>query len=87
MNRIEYPAGTSQTIVAFVSDDSGGEVEAGELIATLAADMEQHERDGWRVLSTFGLPLRQMGTAGNILFQSGGQYVTQAAVAVVYARA
>lgn len=30
--------------------------------------------------------MRQMGTAGNVLFQSGGQYVTQAAVVVVYAR-
>ena len=30
--------------------------------------------------------MRQMGTAGNIMFQSGGQYATQVAVVAVYAR-
>jgi len=30
--------------------------------------------------------MRQMGTAGNVLFQSGGQYATQVAWLAVYAR-
>jgi hypothetical protein len=29
---------------------------------------------------------RQMGTAGNMFFQTGGQYSTQATVLAVYAR-
>jgi len=32
------------------------------------------------------MPMRQMGTAGNIFFQSGGQFATQLTVAVVYAK-
>ena len=29
--------------------------------------------------------MRQTGTAGNVFFQSGGQYATKAALAVVFA--
>jgi hypothetical protein len=49
-------------------------------------DARDRAANGWRIVSTVGLPLRQMGTAGNILFQSGGQFVTRASIAVVYGR-
>ncbi len=35
--------------------------------------------------STF--PIRQLGTPGNVFFQSGGQFATQLAAIVVYAKA
>jgi len=87
MNRLEYPAGSTQKVVVFTSNDTGGEVDALGLVAAMAADAAEHETQGWRIVSSFALHLRQMGTAGNILFQSGGQYTTQAVVTVIYAKA
>ena len=87
MNRYEYPAGSTQKLVVFYSEDTGGEIDMGGLFTAIADDAAEHEADGWRIVSSFGLPLRQLGTAGNIVFQSGGQYTTQVGVAVVYAKA
>jgi len=52
----------------------------------VAADAAALWAAGWRIVATSIAPLRQTGTAGNILFQSGGQYATQAAAIVTYAR-
>jgi hypothetical protein len=87
MERIEYKAGANQKIVAYLSDDDGADVALGSIFAFIADDASTMEAQGWRIVSTSTMPIRQMGTAGNILFQSGGQFVTQAAVAVVYGRA
>jgi hypothetical protein len=86
MDRMEYAAGENQKVVLYISDDTGGPVKWDELFTAFTAEAAQWEPDGWRVVATSVLPLRQTGTAGNILFQSGGQYATKAALSVVYAR-
>jgi hypothetical protein len=86
MRRYEYPAGTRQLIVAYLSDDDGDAVDLGALLAFIADDAAALDADGWQIVSTNSLPIRQTGTAGNILFQSGGQYATQVAMGVVYGR-
>ena len=86
MDRIEHMAGTSQKVVLYISDDRGAGLDAGSIFEFIAGDAATAEAQGWRIVSTAVMPLRQMGTAGNIFFQSGGQFATQAAVAVVYAR-
>jgi hypothetical protein len=86
MDRMEYAAGENQKVVLYISDDTGGPVEWEELFTAFTAEAARWEAKGWRVVATSVLPLRQTGTAGNILFQSGGQYATKAALSVVYAR-
>lgn len=82
----DYPAGQSQLIVAFVNQDDSSKIDVDAFLKAVAEDAAKKEQEGWRLVSVGGLPMRQMGTAGNILFQSGGQYATQAAVVAVYAR-
>jgi hypothetical protein len=86
VERSEHLAGTSQKIVVYVSDDAGVGLDPEAIFEFVAVDAESEESQGWRIVSMTAMPMRQMGTAGNIVFQSGGQYATQAAVAVVYAR-
>lgn len=86
MERSEYPAGTNQKIAVYVTDDRGAPLSPDAIFAFVAADADEQERQGWRIVSMALMPVRQMGTAGNIFFQSGGQYATKAAVGVVYAR-
>ena len=86
MDRLEYPAGENQKVIAYVSGDDGSPVDFDELLRAFATEAARLESDGWRVVSTSVLPMRQTGTAGNVFFQSGGQYATKAALAVVFAR-
>ena len=86
MRRIEYPAGSTQQIVAYVSEDDGGAVDLDALFGFVAEDAGVREADGWQIVSTNSMPVRQVGTTGNMFFQSGGQYATQIAIGVVYAR-
>ncbi len=79
-------AGPNQSIVVYVSADTGSMVEPTDLWGDIAAHAAELSAQGWRIVSTAVTPMRQTGTAGNILFQSGGQYATQVAVVVVYAR-
>lgn len=87
MDRVEYQAGEDQKLVVYVSFDSGAPIDPAQIFGEIAIDAAGMEREGWRILSTTVMPMRQTGTAGNILFQSGGQYATQAAVVVAYTRA
>jgi hypothetical protein len=84
--RSEHMAGTGQKFVVYVSDDAGVGLDPEAIFEFIAVDAASEEEQGWRVVSMTVMPMRQMGTAGNIVFQSGGQYATQAAVAVIYAR-
>jgi hypothetical protein len=84
--KLERQAGTDQLIVAFVNHDEGSQIDVESLLTELAEDAVAREKAGWRLVSVGGLPMRQMGTAGNVLFDSGGQFATQAAVVAVYAR-
>lgn len=86
MERFEFAAGDGQQIVLYVSDDAGVGLEPEALVEEIAADAAELAGQGWRVVSMATMPLRQMGTAGNIFFQSGGQYATKAAIVVVYGR-
>ena len=86
VERIELPAGPQQRIVLYVTDDNASQVDPAYAWAYIARDAESQAVDGWEIVSTGVMPLRQMGTAGNIFFQSGGQFVTQAAISVVYAK-
>lgn len=83
---MEYAAGESQKVVLYVSADTGAPVDWNGIYFAFTSEAAELERDGWRIVSTSVLPLRETGTAGNILFQSGGQYATKAALSVVYAR-
>lgn len=84
--RLEQPAGDDQLIVVYVNRDSGTGVEIGELFGEVARDAARLRADGWRLVSIGSAPVRQMGTAGNIFFQSGGQYATQMALSALYNR-
>ncbi len=82
----ERPIGDDQFIVLFFSRDTGMQIDVGILYWTVAEDAARRAADGWRIVSTSMVPMHQAGTAGNIVFQAGGQYTTQVAVAVIYAR-
>ena len=82
----EADAGDGQLIVVYMSHDYGEVVEPQALVNELAQDSVERLARGWYPRSVASMPLRQMGTAGNILFQSGGQYVTQVALLVLYSR-
>ncbi len=86
MDKREYPAGADQVITVFVTDDRSAQLDADEIFMAIAADAAERDQQGWRAVSMTALPLRQTGTTGNVLFQSGGQFATMAAVAVLYAR-
>jgi hypothetical protein len=82
----EFDAGNGQLIVVYVSYDDGSQVDPNALWAEVAQDAQQRAAAGLRIVTIAGVPLRQMGTAGNIFFQSGGQFATQTSISVVYAR-
>lgn len=86
MQRREHQAGPNQKYVIFVSDDRGYAVDPDDLFVVAAADAAAEAERGWRIASATVMPMRQTGTAGNVFFQSGGQYATQAALAVVYVK-
>ncbi len=82
----EFEAGPGQLIVTYWTNDTGAQVEPEGMASGMAADAARRAADGWRIVSQSTFALRQMGTAGNILLQSGGQFATQLAAIVVYAR-
>lgn len=84
--KFEQEAGVDRLIVMFVNQDVSEQVDAPAFLAEIGRDAAAREFHGWKIISVGSLPLRQSGTAGNVLFQSGGQYSTQLAVMVVYAR-
>jgi hypothetical protein len=86
VQRIEYDAGPDQTIVLLVTEDYGGPLDPGEIFQAVADEARDRATSGWRIVSISTMPVRQMGTAGNIFFQSGGQFASKAAVAVVFGR-
>jgi hypothetical protein len=84
--RLEQPAGEGQLIVLYVNEDKSAAIDPAGLINEVGRDAARLQADGWKLASLGGLPMRQMGTAGNIMFQSGGQYATQVAVVALYTR-
>ena len=86
ISRVELPAGEDQLIVMFVNRDSSGRIDVETFGNAVATDAAQRRAQGWRLMSVASLGMRQMGTAGNMFFQSGGQYATQAALLATYQR-
>ena len=84
-DRLEIPAGDDQLIVVFVNQDTAQMVDPSAFAQALADDAKARRPNGWRLVSVSSLPMRQTGTAGNVLFQSGGQYATQEGLLAVYA--
>ncbi len=83
----EAPAGLDQLFVTYESEDNGGLVSPAWLIQEqVAPDAAIRAEAGWEIVSTSVCAIRQVGTAGNILFQSGGQVATQLAAVVLYRR-
>jgi hypothetical protein len=83
----EASAGQDQLFVTYVSEDSSGGVPAEWFVQEVVArDAGRRAADGWDIVSASVLPVRQVGTAGNVFFQSGGQYATQLAAVVLYRR-
>jgi hypothetical protein len=82
----QFDAGPNQRFVTYTSSDSGGEVDTDGFVERIAADADRRKLDGWRLLSSSIFPSRQTGTAGNVLFQSGGQRATMLTAVVVYVR-
>ncbi len=82
----ERQVGEDQLFVLFFNDDRGNAVDVAQLFHVVAEDAARRTEQGWRLVSTDTFSTRQMGTAGNMFFQTGGQYSTQATVLAVYAR-
>jgi hypothetical protein len=85
-SKLELPAGEGQLIVVYVNQDTGQPIDVGVIGNEIAADSALRLAAGWNLRSVATAPMRQMGTTGNILFQSGGQYATQVGWLVVYGR-
>ena len=83
----EFAAGPDRRMVTYYSDDVGSMANLEAFAARLAGVAVTEAARGWQVVSSSVFPLRQTGTAGNVFFQSGGQYATQLAAVVVYGRA
>ena len=60
-------------------------VDPSAFVQALADDASARRPNGWRLVSVSALPLRQTGTLGNVFWQSGGQYATQAGLLAIYA--
>ncbi len=78
-----FEAGANRRIITYDSDDTGGAADLERFAAGIATAAQAQAEAGWHVVSSSVFPLRQMGTAGNIFFQSGGQFATQLAAVVV----
>jgi hypothetical protein len=76
-------AGGGQTIVVYVSTDTGGEVDPAGVYARIAAESSERAAAGERIVSIAAVPMRH---AAVLLGREGSGFETKFAVAVVYAR-
>lgn len=81
MQQNEFPAGTNQTIVVYLSDDTGGEVDPMVLYQEISDDAGLRATNGYRIVSMASVPLRHSGV---FMGREGSGYETKVAVAVVY---
>lgn len=81
-----FSAGPFVKLATYYSDDNGEEADADVFVAAVAAAIEQEGADGWVARSTSVYPARHMGSAGNVLFQTGGAYTTLLVAVVQYGR-
>ena len=83
--RLEQAVGDDQLLVLFVNQDTSEMVDPSAFLQALADDAVARRTKGWRLVSVSAMPLRQMGTLGNVFWQTGGQYATQAGLLAIYA--
>ncbi len=81
--RNEFDAGNGQSIVVYMSSDTGTEIDPSGVFAQIAADSTQRALAGEHIVSVASVPVRH---AGAILGREGSGYETKFAVAVVFAR-
>lgn len=77
----EESAGGGQTIVAYMSLDTGDEVDPAWLVQEIAEDAARRAEAGERIVAMTGLPLRHAAVAFG---REGSGYQTKAAVLVTY---
>jgi hypothetical protein len=82
--RNEFDAGNGQSIVVYMSDDTGGEIDPSDLFSQIASDSVQRAAAGERIVSVAAVPVRH---AAAFLGREGSGYETKFAVAVAFARA
>ncbi len=82
MTPSEFDAGNGQTIVVYLSPDSGDQVNADELFHEIAADSAERAQRGQRIVSVAMSPTRHSA----VMFgREGSGYVSEMAITVVYA--
>ena len=78
-----FDAGNGQTIVVYVSEDTGGEVDPDALFGAVARDAAERAAGGERVVSITASPLRHSAV---LIGREGSGFESKLCVAVVYAR-
>jgi hypothetical protein len=73
-------------VVTLSSPDKSKSVDLDAFGAWIAEEIGRREGEGWHLVSTSVVNLRQGGTAANVVFQSGGQYATHLGAVIVYQR-
>jgi hypothetical protein len=84
MPATDFNAGNGQSIVVYVSPDTGSEIDPTSSYGEIARDAEQRSAAGQRILSVAAVPTRDSAA---FLGREGSGYETKFAVAVVYAPA
>lgn len=74
----EFRGGAHQTIVVYVPDDTGDEIDAVGVYGQIAEDARRRDA---RIVSMTALPLRHRGS---LVSRTGSGYQTKLAVAVVF---
>ena len=80
----EFNAGPNQSIVVYLSPDTGGEVDPTALYGEIAQDAAQRALSGQHIVSMAAVPVRH---AQGLLAIQGSGFETKVAIAVVYAAA
>ncbi len=80
----EFNAGANQTIIVYITADTGEEVDPLALYGDIAQDAARRAGDGQRIVSMAAVPTRH---AQGFMARQGSGYETKLAVAVVYAKA
>jgi hypothetical protein len=80
----EFDAGNGQSIVVYVSPDTGSEIDPTAVYGDIAKDAARRAAAGQRIVSLAAVPTRHSAA---FLGREGSGYETKFAVAVVYATA
>jgi hypothetical protein len=79
----EFNAGNGQSIVVYVSPDTGSEIDPTAIYGQIAQDAALRAAAGQRIVSLAAVPTRH---AAAFVGRTGSGYETKFAVAVVYAQ-